>query len=135
MVATLSLIPILAAFTAMLFVPADRAWFDLAMLFTIGFFIYPVINLIVILALDLTSKKAIGTAAGFIGLFGYLGRMAQAKGFGEMLKYFKPLYGDATSWHLIIGAILASTVIAIALLAMTWHLGTHTKQASPASRQ
>lgn len=135
MVATLSLIPILAAFTAMLFVPADRAWFDLAMLFTIGFFIYPVINLIVILALDLTSKKAIGTAAGFIGLFGYLGRMAQAKGFGEMLKYFKPLYGDATAWHLIIGAILASTVLAIALLAMTWHLGTHTKQASPASRQ
>ena len=35
---------------------------------TIGCFIYPVINLITIAALDIVSKKAIGTAAGFIGL-------------------------------------------------------------------
>ena len=33
-------------------------------------------------ALDLTSKKAVGTAAGFIGMFGYLGRTTQALGFG-----------------------------------------------------
>ena len=54
---------------------------DMTMLALIGFFIYPVINFIVIMALDITSKKAIGTAAGFIGMFGYLGRMVQAKGF------------------------------------------------------
>lgn len=127
MVATLSLVPILAAFTAMLFVPVNRPGFDYAMLFIIGFFIYPVINLIVILALDLTSKKAIGTAAGFIGLFGYIGRTAQAKGFGAMLKYFEPLYGKTVAWHLVIGAILVSTLLAIFLLALTWRLGTERK--------
>ena len=50
------------------------------MLMTIGFFIYPVINLITIAALDIVSKKAIGTAAGFIGLFGYLGKMVAIEG-------------------------------------------------------
>ena len=57
-------------------------WIDMIMLGLIGFFIYPMINLIVIATLDVASKKAIGTAARFIGLFGYIGRTIQAKGIG-----------------------------------------------------
>ncbi|MBI3119808.1 MAG: MFS transporter [Candidatus Hydrogenedentes bacterium] len=122
MVATLSLVPILAAFTIMLYTPPGYLGLDMAMLAIIGLFIYPVINLIVIIALDLTSKKAIGTAAGFIGLFGYIGRTVQAKGFGAMLDHFQALYGPTVAWNLVIAAILASTLIAIALLALTWRL-------------
>jgi len=88
----------------------------------VGLFIYPVINFIVIIALDLTGKKAIGTAAGFIGLFGYLGRTAQAKCFGWMLDYFSVLWGKETAWALVIAAILACTLAAIVLLAFTWRL-------------
>ena len=87
MVCVLCLIPILSAFTAMIFTPAGFLWLDMTLLAAIGLFIYPVINLIVIIALDLTGKKAIGTAAGLIGLFATR-RTAQAKGFGWMLDYF-----------------------------------------------
>ena len=122
MVAVLCLLPILAAFTTILFIPAGYLWLDMAMLSAIGLFIYPVINFIVIIALDLTGKKAIGTAAGFIGLFGYLGRTAQAKCFGWMLDYFGAAWGKQTAWTLVIGAILACTLAAILLLAFTWRL-------------
>ncbi|HOW69153.1 MAG TPA: MFS transporter [Phycisphaerae bacterium] len=122
MVATLSMAPILAAFTAILFIPAGYLWMDMVMLGLIGFFIYPVINLIVIQALDLTSKKAIGTAAGFIGLLGYLGRTCQAQGFGWMLDYFKPRYGTEAAWEIVIYSILGCTAMAVLLLAFTWKL-------------
>lgn len=120
MVAVLCLIPIMAAFTAILFIPAGYLWLDMIMLATVGLFIYPVINFIVIIALDLTSKKAIGTAAGFIGLVGYMGRTAQAKGFGWMLEYFTPIYGRQYAWDVVLGAILACTLIGMILLAFTW---------------
>ncbi|MDQ1258116.1 MAG: transporter, family, glycerol-3-phosphate transporter, partial [Candidatus Hydrogenedentes bacterium] len=122
MVAVLCLVPILAAFTTILFIPAGYLWLDMTMLALIGLFIYPVINFIVIMALDLTGKKAIGAAAGFIGLFGYLGRTAQAKGFGWMLDYFSVAWGKEAAWSLVIGAILACTLAAILLLAFTWRM-------------
>ena len=122
MVAVLCLVPILAAFSVILFTPPGFLWLDMAMLFCIGFLVYPVINFIVIIALDITSKKAIGTAAGFIGLFGYLGRMVQAKGFGLMRTNLEPVCGVAGAWHWIIGVILVCTVLAIALLLFTWRI-------------
>lgn len=54
----------------------------------IGFFVYPTVLLLVVSALDYTSKKAVGTAAGFIGLFGYLGRVAEGKGIGMMVERY-----------------------------------------------
>jgi OPA family glycerol-3-phosphate transporter-like MFS transporter len=122
MVAVLCMAPILAAFTAILFIPAGYLWLDYAMLTMVGLFIYPVINFIVIIALDLRGKKAIGTAAGFIGLFGYLGRATQAKGFGWMLDHFSALWGKEAAWDLVIVSILACTLAAVMLLAFTWRL-------------
>ena len=69
------MLPIIAALAVITVTPAGYLWIDYTMLCVIGCFVYPVINLITIAALDLVSKKAIGTAAGFIGLFGYLGKM------------------------------------------------------------
>ena len=122
MVATVAMLPILVAFAVIRVTPIGYLNLDMAMLVVIGLFIYPVINFITIMALDLTSKKAIGTAAGFIGLFGYIGRTAQAKGFGEMLHYYEGLYGKQVAWDYVIYAILASTAIAVVLLAVTWKL-------------
>jgi MFS family permease len=113
MVSVLCMVPIFAAFVVIGLTPAGYFGLDLAMLAIVGFFIYPVINLVVIQALDLTSKKAIGTAAGFIGLFGYLGRAAQGKGFGWMLKHLEPSYGSSVAWSIVIAIILI--LIAIAL--------------------
>jgi len=122
MVAVLCLAPTLLAFAVMMLTPAGYLWLDMTMLTMIGFLIYPVINLIVIMALDLTSKKAIGTAAGFIGLAGYLGKAAQAKGSGWILYYLKPLYGQETAWMVVMVAILLCTAIGVTLLAFTWRL-------------
>lgn len=122
MVSVLCMVPILVAFVVIWLTPAGYFGLDLAMLAMIGFFIYPVINLVVIQALDLTSKKAIGTAAGFIGLFGYLGRAAQGKGFGWLLKHLEPVYGSSTAWSIVIAAVLLCTSLGIILLAFTWRL-------------
>lgn len=129
MIATLCMFPIIGAFVVMVFTPPGYLWLDMAMLATIGFFIYPVINLIVILALDLTSKKAIGAAAGFIGLFGYIGRTVQAKGFGSLLKHQQATLGVEAAWLNVIYLILACGVLATLLLAITWNLQSHQPEA------
>ncbi|MBN1588773.1 MAG: MFS transporter [Pirellulales bacterium] len=122
MVSLLCLLPILVAMTVMLFTPAGYLWLDFCMLATIGFFIYPPVMLLALAALDLTSKKAVGTAAGFIGMFGYLGRTTLSQGIGWIVDYYKDLYGLATAWNIAIGSVIVSTFIAIVLLAFTWHI-------------
>jgi len=122
MVCVLCLLPIIVAFATIMLTPPGYLQIDMAMLAAIGFFIYPVVNLIVIMALDATGKKAIGTAAGFIGLFGYIGRMAQAKGFGWMLVHFQELYGKETAWNIVLAAILICTGLAVLFLSFTWKL-------------
>ncbi|MBT7958968.1 MAG: MFS transporter, partial [Akkermansiaceae bacterium] len=122
MVAVLCMVPILLAFTAILMTPAGYLWLDMLMLALIGCFIYPVINFIVIIALDLSSKKAIGVAAGFIGLFGYIGRTVQAKGFGAMLTHYQEVYGIDTAWKIVLCTILVCTFAAMILLAFTWKM-------------
>lgn len=120
MVSLLCMIPIFFAFLVIYLNPPGNLWIDMTMLAVVGFFVYPPVMLLGVAALDLTSKKAVGTAAGFVGLFGYIGRTIQAKGFGWMVDYYGELYGKAASWDIIILSILGSTVIAIILLAFTW---------------
>ncbi len=122
MVGTLCMLPIAVAFAVIALTPPGYLWLDMCMLAVIGCFIYPVINLITIAALDLTSKKAIGCAAGFIGLFGYIGRTVQAKGFGWMVDYFSEIYSLHTAWLIVMYTILASAIVTIVLLATMWRL-------------
>jgi OPA family glycerol-3-phosphate transporter-like MFS transporter len=70
--------------------------------------------LLPVMGLDFSSKKAVGTTAGFIGLFGYLGRTAQGKGIGTMAER----YGWKTAFY----GILVSTFLGILLLSLTWKL-------------
>jgi OPA family glycerol-3-phosphate transporter-like MFS transporter len=120
MVAALCMLPIIAAFAAIIVTPPGHLWIDYLMLLVIGCFIYPVINLIVIAALDIVSKKAIGTAAGFIGLFGYIGRMVQVKGTGRAVDYYTATHGEAYAWNVVLYSILLSAVAAAVLLALMW---------------
>jgi len=122
MVAALCMLPILVAFVTMLRTPRGMLWLDMLMLSAIGFFVYPVINLIVILGLDLTSKKAIGTVAGFIGMMGYAGKTVESKAFGWIVDHFTPIYGKQAAWNMVITGIVGCTFIAMVLLALTWKL-------------
>jgi OPA family glycerol-3-phosphate transporter-like MFS transporter len=122
MISLLCMIPIFFAFAGIYLNPAGNLWLDMTFLAIIGFFIYPPVMLLGVYGLDLTSKKAVGTAAGFIGLFGYVGRTVQAKGFGWIVDHYGALYSAQVGWDLVIAAILGCTLVAIALLSFTWNL-------------
>src|ERR1051325_9965232 len=82
MVSLVCMVPVFLAFAGILYTPPGMLWLDLTLFGIVGFFIYPPVMLLGVTGLDFTSKKAVGTAAGFIGLFGYLGRTVQGKGLG-----------------------------------------------------
>ncbi len=111
LVSFLCMIPVFASFAGILLVPPGNLWLDLVFFSLIGFFIYPPVMLLGVAGLDFSSKKAVGTAAGFIGLFGYIGRMVQGKGLGWLAEHY--------SWDVAIYSILAATFIGIILLAFT----------------
>ena len=89
-------------------------WVDLVLFGIIGFFVYPPVMLLPVAGLDFTSKKAVGAAAGFIGLFGYLGRTVQGKALGAMAERY--------GWNSGFYAILLSTFLGLVLLSWTWKL-------------
>jgi OPA family glycerol-3-phosphate transporter-like MFS transporter len=58
-------------------------------LFIIGMFIYGPVMLVGVQVLDIIPKKAVGTAIGLLGLFGYWGgTMAASLGLGYLVDYF-----------------------------------------------
>ncbi len=93
--------------------PVGHANIDMAMLFGIGFFIYGPIMLIGVHALDLAPKKAAGTAAGFTGLFGYVGGAVAANIVIGMVV-------DGAGWDASFALIVAACIAAIILIAFTW---------------
>jgi len=119
LVSLVCMFPIVLAFMVILWNPPGHLAIDMTALAIIGFFIYPPVMLLGVSALDLTSKKAVGTAAGFVGLFGYIGRTVQAKGFGWMADHFAVTHGQAAAWDFILWTIIGCTLMAIVLLFFT----------------
>jgi OPA family glycerol-3-phosphate transporter-like MFS transporter len=69
--------------------PPGNPGIDIAALIAVGFLIYGPVMLIGLHALELVPKKAAGTAAGFTGLFGYLGGSVAANALvGYTVDYF-----------------------------------------------
>lgn len=93
--------------------PPGNPNIDIAMLIGIGFFIYGPVMLIGVQALDLAPKKAAGTAAGFTGLFGYVGGAVAANVVIGMVV-------DAAGWSAGFALIAGACVMAMILLALTW---------------
>lgn len=96
------------------FNPPGNPSVDIAMLIGIGFLIYGPVMLIGVHALDLVPKKAAGTAAGFTGLFGYIGGAVSANIVIGILV-------DRAGWDAGFALISAACVIAIVLISMTWN--------------
>lgn len=117
MISLLCMIPVSLSYLGLVYVPAGRLSLDLFLFAAIGFFIYPPVMLLGVTALDFSSKKAVGTAAGFIGLFGYLGRMVEGKGIGVLAERY--------GWTVALHAVVAATVLGIVLLSFTWKLTPH----------
>lgn len=114
MISLICMVPVFLAFGGILYTPPGMLWLDLTLFGIVGFFVYPPVMLLGVTGLDFSSKKAVGTAAGFIGLFGYLGRTVQGKGLGTLAERY--------GWNAALYAILASTFAGILLLGLTWKL-------------
>jgi len=93
---------------------------DSIALVAIGFLIYGPVMLIGVAACDLVPKKAVGTAAGLTGLFGYLGATAAEVGIGFTVQQF--------GWNMGFTVIIAAGVIATILLALTWNVHDRRKE-------
>ena len=93
--------------------PAGNPLVDNIALIAIGFLIYGPVMLIGVQALDLVPKNAAGTAAGFTGLFGYLGGALTAN---IAIGYLIDEFGWDSSFILLIVAC----VLSILLIAYTW---------------
>lgn len=87
-----------------------------ASLIAVGFFIYGPVALIGVQAVNLVPKNAAGTAAGFVGLFGYLiGDALLSKMLVGALASSASLGWNATFWLMIFASIAAAI-----LSATTW---------------
>ncbi len=92
--------------------PKGNPTVDIAALFAIGFLIYGPVMLIGLQALDMVSKKAAGTAAGFTGLFGYFVGTAI---FGNLgMGYIVQYMGWGNSFILILSACVVTIGIMLA---------------------
>ena len=100
------------------FNPPGQTGVDMAMLIAIGFLIYGPVMLIGVHALDLVPKKAAGTAAGFTGLFGYVGGAVSANiVIGALV--------DRYGWDAGFALIAFACAAAIVFLALSWRGERH----------
>ncbi len=88
---------------------------------SVGALIYGPVMLIGVAALDYVPKKAAGTAAGFTGLFGYVGGAVLANAaVGAIV--------DRMGWDGGFTFILGSCVMAIIFLSLTWNTHDRSKE-------
>jgi len=113
-VSLIAMIPLTFAFAAIAYVPARYLWLDMALFGVIGFLVYVPVMFSGVVSLDLTSKKAVGTAAGFVGFFGYVGRVIQGKGLGWIAQHH--------GWDTALWAVVICTIIGAVLLATLWNV-------------
>ena len=99
--------------------PAGNPTVDMIALFSIGFLIYGPVMLIGLHALELAPKKAAGTAAGFTGLFGYLGGSVAAS---AIVGYTVDFFGwDGGFMVMIGGSVLAVLLLIVVMIGEKRH--------------
>jgi OPA family glycerol-3-phosphate transporter-like MFS transporter len=106
------LAPVLFAIGWLVAAPVLDAAGYLTAFAVVGFCVYPLLMLLTVLAVDVTTPAAVGTAVGFIGLFGYLGKAAQAELLGWLSLHF--------GWGAAMGAVVLAVLVEAVLLGVVW---------------
>jgi OPA family glycerol-3-phosphate transporter-like MFS transporter len=111
---TLAMIPLPLFFLALIYCHSLALTYLLFGL--IGFFVYTPVTFSGVVALDLTSKKAQATAAGFVGMFGYVfGRgVVQGVGLGWLAQHY--------GWNAVLYAVIGCIILGFMLLAFLWNV-------------
>ncbi|MFK7973331.1 MAG: MFS transporter [Rickettsiaceae bacterium] len=94
-------------------IPAEYNRIGLIALILVGFFVYGPQILIGVASADFTSKKAIGTANGFVGTMGYIGSALSGMCVGALIDY---IGWNGAFLFFIFAALLGSY-----LFYLTWH--------------
>lgn len=95
-------------------------WYDGAMGFFLGFFIFGPQMLIGVTSAELSHKKAAGTATGFGGAWGYIGTAVAGTPLGWLIDHY--------SWGAYFQTLMISGLIALLLFIPLW--GVHRKPAN-----
>lgn len=114
MISALTMLPLLAAFAGIIWAPVHMLWLDMVLFAVIGFFVYAPVMMLGVMSLDLTSKKAAATALGFVGFFGYVGRVIQAQGLGWIAQH--------QGWETGLYWVLGCSALGFFLLLFTWNV-------------
>ncbi|HFY0447525.1 glycerol-3-phosphate transporter [Escherichia coli] len=93
--------------------PAGNPNVDMICMIVIGFLIYGPVMLIGLHALELAPKKAAGTAAGFTGLFGYLGGSVAAS---AIVGYTVDFFGWDGGFMVMIGGSILAVILLIVVM-------------------
>jgi MFS transporter, OPA family, glycerol-3-phosphate transporter len=124
-VMVICMILVIGAVLVYWFNPKGNYHIDSLALVAIGFLIYGPVMLIGVAACDLVPKKAVGTAAGLTGLFGYIGATAAEVGIGNLVQHY--------GWDMGFIVISAASLLSVLLLALTWNVHDRRKEAHAAS--
>jgi OPA family glycerol-3-phosphate transporter-like MFS transporter len=109
----LAMLPLVPAFLGLII--SNSLGLNLTLFAVIGFFVYTPVTFSGVVALDLTSKKAAATAAGFVGFFGYVGgRVIQGIGLGWLAQHY--------GWNAGLYAVIACTLLGAVLLGFLWNV-------------
>jgi MFS transporter, OPA family, glycerol-3-phosphate transporter len=114
LVSTIMMAPVILAYIGIVFTPAGMQWLDMAWFGLIGFCVYTPVMALGVMSLDLTSKRAVGAAAGFVGMFGYFGRFVEGQALASLSQHY--------SWNAGLAAVIGASVVATILLAFTWNV-------------
>jgi sugar phosphate permease len=82
-------------------------------LFLVGFFVYGPQVLVGVASADFASKKAIGTANGFVGTMGYVGSALSGVGVGWLI--------DETGWSGAFSFFITASLLGSYLFFLTWN--------------
>lgn len=114
LVSTIMMAPVIFAYIGIVLTPPGMQWLDMTWFGIIGFCVYTPVMALGVMSLDLTSKKAVGAAAGFVGMFGYFGRFVEGQALASLSQHY--------SWNVGLAAVVGTSVIATVLLAFTWNV-------------
>ena len=94
------------------FLPGGLLWTDLTLFFFIGFFVFGPQMLIGVAAAELSHKKAVATATGFIGWIAYIGSALAGGPLGQVV--------DRWGWEGFFMTILVGSGVAVCMLVPLW---------------
>ena len=113
---------VIVAIGALWMAPAGYVVLDYSLIFLIGFLIFGPQMLIGIAAVELSHKKAAGSANGFVGWIAYLGQAAAGYPLGKAMEIW--------GWQGFFVTLGICGGIAVLLLAPLWSIKTNPKYAA-----